>query len=89
MSARTGGDPRFTERQLAELAAEAVGWPGRMAVSADPIAPPATRPGPAGGPARLAAALVVAGSWAHRARLRAATSRRAERPRRSEEQGVV
>jgi len=74
---------------LDELAAEAVGWPGRTDVPADPGAPPVTRPGPSGSLTRLAVTLVVAGSWGGRARFRGVTSRQAGRPRDSKEQRVV
>jgi hypothetical protein len=76
---------RAIDSVLDELAAEVVGWPGPMAVHADPIAPPAARPEPAGGPEGLAVALIVAGSWGHRACLRGVTSRRGMRPRRRKE----
>jgi hypothetical protein len=65
---------------LDELAAAVVGSPGRLAVPTDPIARPETRPEPAQGLAKLAATLIVAGSWGHRARFRGATRRRAGRP---------
>jgi hypothetical protein len=64
---------RAIDSVLEGLAAEVDGW---TAVLADPIAAPVTRPGHSGGPARLAATLIVAGSWGYRARSRGITSRR-------------
>jgi hypothetical protein len=64
---------------LDELAA-AVGSPGRLAVPADPIARPETPQEPGKGLAKLAATLIVTGSWSHRARFRGVTSQKAGRP---------
>jgi hypothetical protein len=65
---------------LDELAAAVVVSSGRVAVPADPITRPETPPEPDKGLAKLAATLIVAGSWSHRARFRGATSRHAGRP---------
>jgi hypothetical protein len=70
---------------LDELSAEVAGWPGRTAVPADPIARPETPQVPGKGLAKWAAALVVAGSWGHRARFRCVTIRPAGRPRERKE----
>jgi virginiamycin B lyase len=66
---------------LDELAAATVGWPGLMAVPVDPVARPAAPPEPSVGLAKLAATLIVAGSWGHCGRFRGVTSRPAGRPR--------
>ena len=66
-----------------ELAA-AVGWRWPMGVPGDPIARPANPREPGEALAKLGTALIVAGSWGHRARFRGATSRRAGRPRERE-----
>jgi hypothetical protein len=71
----------MSDAMLDDLAAAVVGWPGRPAVPADPIARPEASREPAEGLARLAATLIVAGSWSHRARFRGATRRQAGRPR--------
>jgi hypothetical protein len=64
-----------------ELAAAALGLAGRLAVPADSIAGPETPREPHDVLAKLAATLIVAGSWAHRGRFRSVTSRQAGRPR--------
>jgi hypothetical protein len=66
---------------LDELVAAAVGWSGLMAVPVDPVARPAALPEPGAGLAKLAATLIVAGSWAHRGRFRDFTRGPARRPR--------
>jgi hypothetical protein len=71
----------ISDALLDELAAAAVGSPGRLAVPADAIARPETPPEPGNGLAKWAATLIVAGSWGHRARFRRFTSRPAGRPR--------
>jgi hypothetical protein len=63
-----------------ELAA-AIGWRRPMAVLGDPIVWPADPREPGEALAKLAATLIVAGSWGHRAGFRGITSRPAERPR--------
>jgi hypothetical protein len=73
--------PRITKHHLDELAAAAVRSAGRLEVLAAPIARPETSQGRGKGMAHLAATLIVAGAWAHRARFRGATSRRARAPR--------
>jgi hypothetical protein len=75
----------FSEAVLDELAAAAVGRPGRPIIPADPIARPETPPEPGKGLAKLAATLIVAGSWGHLGRFRGVTSRRAGRPRERKE----
>jgi hypothetical protein len=71
----------ISEALLEELPAAAVGSPGRLAVPADPIVRLETPQEPGKGLARLAATLIVAFSWDHRARFRGVTSRQARRPR--------
>jgi hypothetical protein len=61
--------------------AAAVGWRKPMAVPGDPIARPANPREPGVALAKLAATLIVAGSWGHRARFRGVMSRSAGRPR--------
>ena len=63
-----------------EPAAKAIGWPGRVAVPVDPSSDRRHREHPGEALPRLAAALILAGSWGHRARFRGVTSRRAGRP---------
>jgi hypothetical protein len=75
----------MSDRWLDEVAAAVVRSAGRVAVPADPIARSETPPGPGAGLARLAATLVVAGSWGHRPRFRRVTSRQAGRPRERKE----
>jgi hypothetical protein len=65
----------ISDAMLDELAAAAVGSPGRRAVPADPIARPETPQEPGAGRETLAATLIGAGSWVHRARFRGVTSR--------------
>jgi hypothetical protein len=64
-----------------ELAAAAVGLPGLPTVTADPIARAGSPQEPDEGLVKLAATLIVAGSWGYRARFRGAMSRGAGRPR--------
>jgi hypothetical protein len=75
------GMDAISDSLLDELAAVAIGWPGRRIIPAEPIARPEMPQEPGEGLAQLAATLVVAGSWAHRARFRGVTSRPAGRPR--------
>jgi hypothetical protein len=65
----------ISDSVLDELAAAVIGSAGRVAVPADPIARPETPPARGKGLAKLAATLIVAGSWGHRARFRGVTSR--------------
>ncbi len=62
------GMDSLSDTVLDELAADAVGWPGRTAVSSGPIARPAPSPEPGGGLTKLAATLIVAGSRGYLAR---------------------
>jgi hypothetical protein len=71
----------ISDRLLDELAAAVVGPPGRPVVPADPIARPETSQQPGNVLAKLAATLIVAGSWGHSARFRGVTSRPPGRPR--------
>jgi hypothetical protein len=71
----------ISDASLDEVAAAAVGSSVRLPVPADPIARPEPPPEPGKDLARLAATVIVAGSWGHRARFRAVTSRQAGRPR--------
>jgi hypothetical protein len=71
----------ISDALLDELAAAAVGLAGGRPVPADPIARPETPREPREGMAHLAATLIVAGSWAHRARFRRPTIRQARTPR--------
>jgi hypothetical protein len=71
----------ISDALLDELIAAAVESPGRLAVPADPIARPETPPEPGKDLAKLAATLIVAGSWGYRARFRGVTSRPAGRRR--------
>jgi hypothetical protein len=73
----------MSDSVLDELVAAAVGWSGVMAVPVDPVARPAAPPEPGAGLAKLAATLIVAGSWGHRGRFRDITRARgpARRPR--------
>jgi hypothetical protein len=66
---------------LDELSAEVVGWLGRGAVPGDSTARLVRPRQPGAGLAGLAATLIVAGSWSHRARFRGVTRRQAGRPR--------
>jgi hypothetical protein len=58
-----------------ERAAAAFGSAGRLAVPVDPAARPAAPAEPGAGLAKLAATLIVAGSWGHRGRFRGVMSR--------------
>jgi hypothetical protein len=75
----------ISDAVLDELAAAAIGLPGRMAVPADPFIRQERPREPGKGLAKWAATLIVAGSWGHRGRSRGVTSRRAGRPREREE----
>jgi hypothetical protein len=71
----------ISEAWLDALAAAAAGLPGRPTVHADPIARAGSPQEPDEGLVKLAATLIVAGSWGYRALSRGAVSRRAGRPR--------
>jgi hypothetical protein len=70
----------ISDALLDELAAAAVGLAGRLAVPVDPVARPAAPLEPGAGLMKLAATLIVAGSWGHRGRFRGVTSRPAGTP---------
>jgi RHS repeat-associated protein len=65
----------ISDAMLDELAAAVVRSPCRLAVSADSIARPECPPEPGKGLAKLAATLIVAGTWCHRDRFRRVTTR--------------
>jgi hypothetical protein len=69
-----------SDAALDELAAETIGWPGRPMVLADPIVEHETPRESGGGVAKLAATLIVAGSWCYGARFRGTSSRPVGRP---------
>jgi hypothetical protein len=71
----------ISDALLDELAAAAVGLACRLPVPTDSIARPETPQEPDNGLAKLAATLIVAGSWVHRGRFRGVTSWAAGRPR--------
>jgi streptogramin lyase len=69
------GMDAISESVLDELAAAVVASPGRLAISADGIVRHETPRGSVGSLVKLAATVVVAGCWGHRARFRGASSR--------------
>jgi hypothetical protein len=71
----------LSDAVLDELAAAAVGWPGRPIIPADPIVVRESPRELAGGLEKLAATLVVAGSWGQCVRFRGVASRPAGRLR--------
>jgi hypothetical protein len=66
---------------LDDLAADAVGFPGRLPIAVDAITRSEIMPERGEGLAKLAAILVVAGSWGYRAHFRGVTSWPAGTPR--------
>jgi hypothetical protein len=65
----------LSDAVLDELAAAVVGSPRRLDVRSDPIARPETAQQPGTSLTKLAATLIVAGSWGYRARSRGVASR--------------